>query len=208
MGRTAGWTSSIEERPAGVARGGRATGSEGRDESGSATILIGRIAGAHGLRGQVRVQCFGEEPEPLLDITHVTLAPRNEEETPSAYEVTKVSPGRSGELRVALAGVRSRDQAEALVGCGVQIDPGQIAALPSGEYYAFQLIGCRVESSEGAAVGIVRDIWHTGAPDVLVVEDAAGEQQLIPAAQALLEEVDIEARRIVIEIPPGLLGEA
>ncbi len=207
MGRTAGWTSSIEERPAGVARGGRAMGSEGRDEAGPATILIGRVAGAHGLRGQLRVRCFGDEAEPLLGITRITLEPRNEQESPCSYEVTRISPGRSGEVRVALAGVRRREQAEALMGCDVSVDRSEIATLASGEYYAFQLIGCRVESSEGAPIGTVREVWHTGAPDVLVVEDAAGAEQLIPAAEALLREVDLEGRRIVIEIPPGLLGE-
>ncbi len=205
MGRTAGWTSSIEERPAGGARGGRARGSEGRDEAGPTAILIGRVAGAHGLRGQLRVRCFGDEPEPLLEITRVTLEPRNEQEEPCTYEVTSIAPGRRGELRLALAGVRRREQAEALRGREVRVDRDQIATLPAGEHYDFQLIGCRLESTDGALIGTVRGIWRTGAPDVLVVEDAAGEERLIPAAQALLAEVDVEGRRIVIEIPPGLL---
>ncbi len=205
MGRIAGWTSSIEERPAGVARGGRAEGSEGRDEAGPSGILIGRVAGAHGLRGQLRVRCFGDEPEPLLGITRVTLEADNESEEPLSVDVTSVAAGRRGELRLALAGVRRREQAEALRGRGVRVDPNQIPTLPSGEYYGFQLIGCRLESTDGALVGTVRGIWRTGAADVLVVEDAAGEERLIPAAQALLAEVDVEGRRIVIEIPPGLL---
>ncbi len=203
--RTAGWTSSIEERPAGVARGGRATGSEGRDEAGPTAILIGRVAGAHGLRGQLRVRCFGDEPEPLLGVTRVTLEPRNEQEEPCIYEVTSVAPGRRGELRLALAGVLRREQAEALRGREVRVDRDQIATLPAGEHYDFQLIGCRLEGTDGALIGTVRGILRTGAADVLVVEDAAGEERLIPAAQALLEEVDVEGRRIVIEIPPGLL---
>jgi 16S rRNA processing protein RimM len=205
MGRIAGWTSSIEERPAGVARGGRATGSDGREEARVSGILIGRVAGAHGLRGQLRVRCFGDEPAALLEITRVSLDPRNDQEEACGYEVESIAPGRSGELRVGLAGVRRREQAEALQGRDVRVDPGQIPALPSDQYYGFQLIGCRVESSEGALIGTVREIWRTGAPDVLVVEDAAGNQQLIPAAEALLREVDIEGRRVVIEIPPGLL---
>jgi 16S rRNA processing protein RimM len=205
MGQIAGWTSSIEERPAGVARGGRATGSDGREEAAVTGILIGRVAGAHGLRGQLRVRCFGDEPAALLEITRLSLDPRNEEEESCSYEVSAIAPGRSGELRVALAGVCRREQAEALQGRNVRVDPDQIPALPSDQYYSFQLIGCQVESSDGAPIGTVREIWRTGAPDVLVVEDAAGNEQLIPAAEALLREVDIEGRRVVIEIPPGLL---
>ncbi len=69
-------------------------GSEGRDEAGPATILIGRVAGAHGLRGQLRVRCFGDEPESLLEITRVTLDPRNAGEEPCSYEVSSIAPGR------------------------------------------------------------------------------------------------------------------
>ena len=133
MGRIAGWTSSIEERPAGVARGGRALGSEGREEAGPAGILVGRVAGAHGLRGQLRVRCFGDEPESLLEITRVSLDPRNPQEEPCRYEVSAIAPGRSGELRVALAGVRRREQAEALLGRNVRVDPDQIVGTARGK---------------------------------------------------------------------------
>ena len=57
-------------------------------------------------------------------------------------------------------------------------------------------------------IGTVREVWATGAVDVLVVEDEKGAQQLIPAMESQLREVDIEARRIVIEILPGLLDSA
>jgi 16S rRNA processing protein RimM len=51
----------------------------------------------------------------------------------------------------------------------------------------------------------VREIWETGAPDVLVVIDAAHREHLIPAAREILREVDVAARRITIDAPPGLL---
>ncbi len=66
-------------------------------------------------------------------------------------------------------------------------------------------MGCRVEREDGSEIGVVRDIWPTGESDVLVVEDKAGSEHLIPAAGDLLREVDIEGRRIVVEVIPGLL---
>ena len=61
----------------------------------------------------------------------------------------------------------------------------------------------RVESQDGMPVGTVREIWETGGPDLLVVEGQGGREHLLPAA--LVQEVDVEGRRAVIEVFPGLL---
>ena len=68
-----------------------------------------------------------------------------------------------------------------------------------------ELLGCRVESEQGQALGRIRDIWRTGAPDVLVIEDARGGELLVPAA--LLRRVDKAERLVVVELLPGLLPE-
>ena len=119
------------------------------------------------------------------------------------YPVESVAPGRRGQLRVALEGVEDRDAAEALRGRWVLVEAAELAALPAGEYYSYQLVGCRIEGQDGALVGTVREIWETGGPDLLVVEGEGGRQHLLPAA--LLREVDVEGRRAVVELLPGLL---
>ena len=81
--------------------------------------------------------------------------------------------------------------------------PGELRALGPGEYYGYQLLGCRVEGEDGRVVGTLREIWETGGCDLLVVLDAAGGQHLLPAA--LLRHFDLEAQRLVVEILPGLL---
>ena len=81
----------------------------------------------------------------------------------------------------------------------------KLERLPEGEYYEYQLVGCRVEGEDGQAIGTVREVWSTGASDVLVVESEEGEQRLIPTGGDFLREVDLEGRRIVIEVIPGLL---
>ncbi len=119
------------------------------------------------------------------------------------YAVESVAPGRRGELRVALEGVEDRDAAEALRGRRVLVEAAELEALPAGEYYGYQLVGCRIEGQDGALVGTVREIWETGGPDLLVVEGEGGREHLLPAA--LLREVDVEGRRAVVELVPGLL---
>jgi 16S rRNA processing protein RimM len=169
-----------------------------------AAVALGRVVGAHGLRGGIRVRCFAEADEGVLALRRVALGRAEDDAQAQAFEVRAVAPGRPGELRVDLVGVDTREAAEALRGRLVLVAPAELGPLAAGEYYGYQLLGCRVEGEDGVAVGTVREIWATGASDLLVVEGEGGARHLIPAA--FLRRLDAGARRIVVEIPPGLLA--
>jgi 16S rRNA processing protein RimM len=171
-------------------------------------VELGRIVGAHGLRGELRVRVFGDDAQELLRQSRVSVGRGAQDAQAVEYEVASARPGRAGEARVALVGIEAREAAEELRGRIVMTDAASLAALPEGEYYAHELVGCLVEGADGRRVGVVREIWSTGAPDVLVVEDERGAEHLIPAAEELLREVDVAGRRIVIELIPGLLEPA
>jgi 16S rRNA processing protein RimM len=168
-------------------------------------VALGCIVGAHGLKGQLQVRYLGGDPENLLRASVVWLADREGDPKAEAYEVVRASPGRSGEVRMLLAGVESRDAAEGLRGRLVVVEEATLAELPAGEYYSYQLVGCRVKTEEGRELGTVREIWATGAVDVLVVVDPQGVEQLIPAVEEQLREIDLEGQSIVIEVLPGLI---
>jgi len=176
-----------------------------RPAGGAPAVVVGVVAGPHGLRGQLRVRFTGDGPENLMGLAAVRLGTAPDASDAREYEVAKAVPGRPGEVRMSLEGVTRREDAEALRGATVWADPRRLAPLPEGEYYAFELVGCRVEGTDGRDVGTVREVWPTGAADVLVVESDAGGRHLVPAAEDLLRCVDPEARRIVIEVIPGLL---
>src|SRR5262245_24111983 len=167
-------------------------------------IALGRVVGAHGLRGGIRVRCFADGPESLLALREVSLGRAEDDPEARSFEVRSVAPGRPGELRIDLVGVRTREAAEALRGQLVLVAPAELAPLAAGEYYGYQLLGCRVEGEDGTPVGTVREIWTTGASDLLVVDGEGGARHLIPAP--LLRHLDAEGRRIVVEILPGLLS--
>jgi 16S rRNA processing protein RimM len=171
-------------------------------------VTLGRVIGAHGLRGEVRVRLLDETDNNLRAASSVWLA--REEGDPKAVEarVRAVGSGRRGEARLALEGVGDREAAEALRGRLVQTGVDQLGPLAAGEYYQYQLVGCRVEDGAGNVIGVVRGIWETGAPSVLVVVDEAERELLIPAAREILREVDVVGRRIAIDAPPGLLDPA
>jgi len=168
-----------------------------------ARLLAGRVAGAHGLRGRLRIRCDEGGAEGLLAAGHLFLGVHEREAR--RHEVRQARPGRRGEVCVELGEIADRSAAEALRGAGVWIEPVQLAVLPAGEYWAFQLIGCEVEDGAGRSIGRVREIRGTGAQDILVVVGAGGAEHLIPAVQEWWREVDLARRRIVVELPPGLL---
>jgi 16S rRNA processing protein RimM len=171
-------------------------------------IALGRVVGAHGLRGEVRVRYFEGGPDELLRLQRLELGESEHDPEARSYDVGKASAGRGREVRLALVGVDRRDAAEELRGRLVMTAPDRLVALPEGEYYGYQFIGCRVEAEDGRQIGIVRGIWPIGENDLLRVEGEGGVEHLIPAVRDLLREVDIEGRRIVIEVIPGLLDTA
>jgi 16S rRNA processing protein RimM len=210
MGRTAGSTSSTSKRrkrPKAARSEPKASEEHQVVDNGRPRLTLGRVVGAHGLRGELRVRLLDETDNNLRAVASVWLA--REEGDPKAVEarVRAVGSGRRGEVRLSLEGVDGREAAEALRGRLVLAFVEQLAALPDGEYYQYELIGCRVEHADGRAVGVVAGIWETGAPAVLVVVDEARREHLIPAASEIVREVDLIARRIVIDAPPGLLDE-
>lgn len=170
-----------------------------------AAVVLGQILGAHGLQGDVRVRITGDSASNLLEAEFVWLGRTPEDPARRRVSVARCGPGRPGEVRLRFEGIADRDAAEALKGHCVLTEAEQLAPLPEGEYYWHQLIGCRVESESGVAIGRVRELWETGAHDVLVVVDDSGLRRLVPTAAELMRSVDLEAGRIVVVDLPGLL---
>jgi len=168
--------------------------------------VLGRVVGAHGVRGEIRVRWLGDGPENLLRAKRVELADARglDDPAPLGCEIEGGTRGRAGEVRLALRGVEGREGAVALRGRLVLIEASALPPAPAGEVYGYQLVGCRVELPSGEHVGRVREIWDAPAHAVLVVVGDDGRDRLIPLAPALTRQVDVAARRIVIEDLPGL----
>jgi 16S rRNA processing protein RimM len=177
-------------------------------------VVLGEIVGAHGPHGALRVRWLGDGPENLMRASRVALGSKAGDAR--WYAVRRISPahetpgrGGAGEVRIELAGIESREAAAAHRGLLVIGDAAELEALPAGEHYWFEWIGCAVSTDTGRALGTVTEIWDAGAHDVLVVkEDETGRERLLPVVQALLREVDVPGRRIVTALPEGLLDEA
>ena len=103
------------------------------------------------------------------------------------------------------AGYDDVDSAKALVGFSFSLPEEERVELPNDEFYDWELEGCSVETNAGAAVGKVSKILRTGGVELLVVEDEARREQLIPMAESIVVSIDVASKRILIDPPEGLL---
>ena len=172
---------------------------------GSGRVVLGEIRGVHGLGGEIRVKIAGDSASHLIEVDTVWIGKRLDDPEARRRKIVDRGLARAGEVRLKLDGVKHRAEVQDLVGQLVLASRDLLPNLPDGEFYWYELIGCRVDSESGEPAGVVREIWETGAHDVLVVEDEDGARRLIPTAQELMTKIDLEGRRIVVVDLPGLM---
>lgn len=165
----------------------------------SGYFAIGRIIGAHGIRGEVKVTVMTDYPERFRPGARIYLGM---EEACAPTEIQTVRPHK-GVLLVKLSTVPDRNLAETLQGQYLLIPADQAMPLAEHEYYAHDLIGLAVETTTGEALGVLTEILFTGANDVYVVVGPAGET-LLPALRDVIISVDLAARKMTVAVPPGL----
>lgn len=157
-------------------------------------MVLGRIVGAYGVRGWLRVTPCLEPRDALLGCDHWHLR-RDGRWQPVLRAGGRVH-GRG--LIIALAGISDRDSARALAGCEIGVPESSLPALPEGEYYAHQLVGLEVVNRAGRRLGRVHRLMPTGAHDVLVVRDGEAER-LIPYGEPVVAGVDLGAGCIRVD---------
>jgi 16S rRNA processing protein RimM len=164
-------------------------------------LVVGRIGRPHGVRGDVTVEVRTDDPE-------LRFAPGTAIATDPAGRGPLVIEGRrwhKGMLLVAFEGVHDRDAAEELRGTMLVIDSADVTPPDDpDEFHDHQLIGLAVQTVAGEPVGEVEDVLHHGQ-DLLVVRRKGQDDALIPFVKALVPEVDLEAGRLVVDPPEGLL---
>ncbi len=174
--------------------------SKGQD-SPSHLIGLGRISGAHGIRGAVKVRpdanAATTDPEVFLAVAEVVIGGQK-------YNILQADRLKN-QVLLRLAGVDSRSRAEQLLGQEVLGDRRRFPRLPPGEYYWFQLLGLPVyDAGNGTLLGHLQEILPTPGHDVYVV--AAGRREvLVPAVEEVIVEINLEEGFIKVAPPQGLL---
>jgi len=167
-------------------------------------LSVGRVLRPHGVRGELRVEILTAYPERLAQQAHLYLARPDSPEAVRRYLVEGLRFHREI-LLLKLDGCDDRNAADRLRGMLVQVPVEEAVPLEEGEYYLFQLVGVRVETESGEWLGQVTEVIETGANDVYVVRGPRGEL-LLPALDDVVLELDLEARRMVVHLLPGILA--
>lgn len=165
-------------------------------------VLVGEVLRPHGLRGEVKVEVHTDIVERFDGGSEMWWVSPNGRQQ-DRMRVRSSRPAK-GCLLVSFDGVSYRDQAEALRGGRLEVDPEDVPEAPDGFYYYFQLVGCRCVDAELGELGQVVDIVEDGGGVLLEVAHW-DEKLLLPFVDAFLAEVDIPGQRIDWKLPPGLV---
>jgi len=166
-------------------------------------VVIARVAKAFGIRGEAAAEILTDFPERFDDVSNVTLR-RGATERPAELERFRFHKER---VLLKFKGVETMSDAELLVGFDVVVSDDELYELPEGEdfFYEFDLVGCTVETAGGEPVGTVESVLRTGGQDLLSVRKRDGREVLVPFVDEICVEVDVAAKRIVVDPPEGLL---
>src|SRR5690554_6045460 len=164
-------------------------------------ILLGRVLGAFGVRGEIKLESFTEPREQILRYQPwIVRDARGGERELSGVHARQTAKG----IVARFPDVEDRDAAEALRGCEVYVPRSVLPPPAAGEFYWVDLEGLRVQTPEGVGLGTVSHMFATGANDVVVVNDGPdGRERMIPFVRPdFVRDIDFESGTITVDWDP------
>jgi 16S rRNA processing protein RimM len=173
------------------------------DKAGDELVAVARAVRTRGLRGEIVADLLTDFPERFEGLEElIAVTPDGKHQTLALEDHWL----QSGRIVLKFAGYDSIEAASALIGYELAVPEAERVELDEDEFYDWELIGCNVETVEGEEIGPVREVLRTGGVEVLVVENAVtSHEHLIPLAETICVEIDIENKLIRIDPPDGLL---
>jgi 16S rRNA processing protein RimM len=167
-------------------------------------VVVGRVVKAHGIRGELSVDVHTDEPD-LRFATDAVLRARLRDGAVRPLTVAAARP-HGERLLVRFAEVLTRDVAETLRGALLLVDTADLPPSENpDEFYDHELEGLTAHLPDGTEAGTVLEVVHGPGGDLLVLALPEGREVLIPFARAIVPEVDLAGKRVVIDPPEGLL---
>ncbi|MBM1633375.1 16S rRNA processing protein RimM [Sulfitobacter mediterraneus] len=165
-------------------------------------ICVGAIAGAYGVKGELRIKSFCATPEDIENYT-----PLWSEDGSRQFALAILRPIKNG-FSARIADVATKEEADALRGVNLFADRNQMPSLPDDEFYHADLIDLEVYDTGGVLLGRVKTVQNHGADDLLELQLAGtSATTFLPFTKAAVPTVDLTAGRIVADPPLGILPE-
>jgi len=150
-------------------------------------VVLAAVAGAHGIKGEVRLKLFADSVESLQRHAKVEVGGRT-------LRLQSVRPGKAVVAR--FAEITDRTAAEALRGSLVTVARSALPPLEPGEYYYADLLGLRCENAAGTLLGTVVAVENFGAGDILEIEQIGGKRVMVPFREGI---ADLGDGRIIVD---------
>jgi 16S rRNA processing protein RimM len=164
-------------------------------------IQIGQIINTHGIKGEVKVMPFTDDPGRFEALDWLYIKKNN---NLNKYFITSIKYQKD-KLIIRFKNVDSMSDAENLKNCMLFIDRDKAIKLPEDTYFIVDLIGLTVITDKGIILGTVDDIIATGSNDVYIVKDKEGREVLIPAIKDVVKNIDLNTKFITIIPLEGLM---
>lgn len=162
-------------------------------------ICVGQFAGAHGVRGLVKLRSFTADPEALF-----SYAPLTEKEGEREFKIVLKSSSKDLFI-VAVEGIDTKDAADALRGDRIYIPLSILPGTGANEYYEAELIGLKAVDQAGKSFGRVIGVYDFGGGAMLEIGESKSKTFMLPFRDAFVPKVDIEAGTVEIALPEGWL---
>jgi 16S rRNA processing protein RimM len=166
----------------------------------TAPICVARIGAAHGVRGEVKMRTFTQDP-----LAVKAYGPLRTKDGARQFEVTHARQAKD-HLVATLKGVTTREEAERLNGLELYVAREKLPATDEDEFYHADLIGLTVVTTSDAPLGRVVAIHNFGAGDIIEIAPPTGATMLLPFTNAVVPTVDLAGGRVVIELPVEIEG--
>lgn len=163
-------------------------------------LEIGQIVNTRGLRGEVKVNSFSEDPHRFEKVKSI-LVKSNKDYV--EYEIERVTYVKN-QVVLKLKGINKIEYAEALRNSYIYVKREDLDKLPEGTYYIADLIGLDVYEENGNFLGKVDDIFSTKSNDVYVVRTEIGELKYLPSIPEVLKDIDLTNKKIIVNLIKGL----
>ncbi len=165
-------------------------------------ICVARIGAAHGVRGEVKLWPFTEDPMAVIDYGLLST-----KDGARQFEVVRARIAKD-HLVAVLKGIATREDAERINGIELYIARSSLPPTEAGEYYYADLIGLRAVDEAGATIGRVLAVHNFGAGDIIEIAPERGPTLLLPFTDAVVPTVDLTEGQMVIVMPQEIDGDS
>ncbi|MGB2782316.1 MAG: ribosome maturation factor RimM [Atribacterota bacterium] len=164
-------------------------------------IIIGKVLSTQGNKGEIKVLPLTDSIDRFKKLTSIFIRKNNNRKT---LDVEKIRI-KENMVIIKLKDIENINDAKTVVGSCLEVERENAVKLPKGTYFVFEIIGLKVYDENNIFLGKVENVISTGSNDVYVVNKKDKEELYIPAIHDVVKNIDLENKRITINMVDGLI---